>query len=38
LATLFMVMEKLPQIGHRVSRPMGILLIIAGIGLAVSTY
>lgn len=38
LATLFMVIEKLPQIGHRVSRPMGILLIIAGIGLAVSTY
>ena len=38
LATVFMVIEKLPQIGHRVKRPMGILLIIAGIGLAVSTY
>jgi predicted metal-binding membrane protein len=37
LATLFMVVEKLPQIGHRVTRPMGGLLIIAGIGLAVST-
>jgi len=38
LATLFMVVEKLPQIGHRVTRPMGGLLIIAGIGLAVFTY
>jgi len=38
LATLFMVIEKLPQIGHRVTRPMGIILIIAGIALAISTY
>ncbi|MBZ8118883.1 DUF2182 domain-containing protein [Roseovarius sp. LXJ103] len=30
LATLFMVLEKLPQIGHRVTRPMGVLLLIAG--------
>jgi len=28
LATLFMVLEKLPQIGHRVTRPMGVLLIL----------
>ncbi|MDD9722660.1 DUF2182 domain-containing protein [Sulfitobacter sp. PR48] len=27
LATLFMVLEKLPQIGHRVTRPMGVALI-----------
>ena len=38
LATVFMVVEKLPQIGHRVKRPMGFLLIIAGIGLAISTH
>ncbi|MGR3271080.1 DUF2182 domain-containing protein [Thalassococcus profundi] len=31
LATLFMVMEKLPQIGHRVMKPMGALLIAAGV-------
>ena len=28
LATLFMVLEKLPQIGHKVTKPMGVLLII----------
>lgn len=32
LATLFMVLEKLPDIGHRVTRPMGALLILAGAG------
>ncbi len=31
LATLFMVIEKLPQIGHVVTRPMGVLLMLAGI-------
>jgi len=36
LATLFMVLEKLPQIGHRVTRPMGILLLIAGAGVIAS--
>ncbi|RKF14819.1 DUF2182 domain-containing protein [Roseovarius spongiae] len=30
LATLFMVLEKLPQIGRRVTRPMGVLLILGG--------
>ena len=30
LATLFMVLEKLPQIGHRVTRPMGVALIVSG--------
>ncbi|WP_270730166.1 DUF2182 domain-containing protein [Shimia sp. Alg240-R146] len=30
LATLFMVLEKLPQIGHRVTKPMGVVLIIGG--------
>jgi predicted metal-binding membrane protein len=28
LATLFMVLEKLHQIGHKVTKPMGVLLII----------
>lgn len=31
LATLFMVLEKLPQIGHRVIRPMGAALIAGGV-------
>lgn len=30
LATLFMVIEKLPQIGHYVTKPMGFALVIAG--------
>jgi predicted metal-binding membrane protein len=36
LATLFMVIEKLPEIGHRVIRPMGAVLIIAGVGLGMA--
>jgi len=32
LATLFMVVEKLPEIGHHVIKPMGIALMIAGLG------
>ncbi|MGB7241026.1 MAG: DUF2182 domain-containing protein [Sulfitobacter sp.] len=31
LATLFMVIEKLPQIGHYVTKPMGVLLVTAGL-------
>ena len=31
LATFFMVLEKLPQIGHRVIRPMGVALIAGGV-------
>jgi predicted metal-binding membrane protein len=31
LATLFMVLEKLPQIGHHVTKPMGLALIVAGL-------
>lgn len=31
LATLFMVLEKLPQIGHYVTKPMGFTLCIAGV-------
>ncbi len=31
LATLFMVLEKLPQVGHAVTRPMGGLLILGGL-------
>ncbi|MEP5151715.1 DUF2182 domain-containing protein, partial [Planktotalea sp.] len=30
LATFFMVIEKLPQIGHYVTKPMGAALIAAG--------
>ena len=30
LATLFMVLEKLPQVGHVVTKPMGVLLILGG--------
>lgn len=31
LATLFMVLEKLPEIGHRVVKPMGVILIAGGL-------
>ena len=34
-ATFFMVLEKLPQIGHHVTKPLGVGLILGGIGLAV---
>jgi len=33
-ATLFMVLEKLPQIGHRLTKPMGFALIAGGLVLA----
>jgi predicted metal-binding membrane protein len=35
LATLFMVVEKLPQIGHYVTKPAGVVLILAGLSVAV---
>jgi predicted metal-binding membrane protein len=35
LATLFMVLEKLPQIGHHCRKPAGALLIAGGIAVAV---
>ena len=35
LATLFMVLEKLPQIGHRVVRPLGFAMIVGGVAWAV---
>ncbi len=35
LATLFMVIEKLPQIGHVVTKPMGILLCLAGLAVMI---
>lgn len=38
LATLFMILEKLPSIGHKVTKPMGVLLILAGITLAVTAF
>ena len=34
LATLLMILEKLPDIGHRVIKPTGAVLIAAGLGLA----
>lgn len=34
LATLFMIVEKLPQIGHYVTKPAGVALIVGGIALA----
>lgn len=36
LATLFMVLEKLPQIGHRVVRPLGVIMMIGGVAWAIS--
>lgn len=35
LATLFMILEKLPSVGHIVTKPMGVVLILAGIALPV---
>lgn len=35
LATLFMVFEKLPDIGARATKPAGVVLILAGIGVTV---
>ena len=37
LATLFMILEKLPQIGHKVMKPMGVLLIAAGLAVGITT-
>ena len=34
LATFFMVLEKLPQIGHYVTKPLGVALILGGVTLA----
>ncbi|WP_299280853.1 DUF2182 domain-containing protein [uncultured Tateyamaria sp.] len=38
LATLFMVLEKLPQIGHVVTKPMGAILIVAGLAVLAWPY
>ena len=35
LATLFMVFEKLPGVGHHVTKPMGAVLVLAGLALPV---
>jgi hypothetical protein len=32
---LFMILEKLPAVGHVVTKPMGVVLILAGIALPV---
>ena len=36
-ATVFMILEKLPRIGHQVTKPMGVLLIAAGLIVAVAS-
>jgi predicted metal-binding membrane protein len=36
LATLFMVIEKLPQVGHVVTKPAGFVLMVAGAGVIVA--
>ena len=38
LATLFMILEKLPQIGHVVTKPMGVILIISGLAAVAWPY
>ena len=38
LATLFMVLEKLPEIGHAITRPMGFALIAGGIALLIYPF
>ncbi|WP_415920530.1 DUF2182 domain-containing protein [Tateyamaria sp. SN6-1] len=38
LATLFMVLEKLPQIGHVVTKPMGVILTLAGLAVLAWPY
>ncbi|QXT38428.1 DUF2182 domain-containing protein [Gymnodinialimonas ceratoperidinii] len=38
LATLFMVFEKLPQIGHYVTKPLGAALMIGGLGVLAYPY
>ncbi len=37
LATLFMVLEKLPQLGRHVVRPVGVLMLLGGVGLLANT-
>jgi predicted metal-binding membrane protein len=38
LATLFMVFEKLPQIGHKLMKPMGVVLILGGMAVCAAPY
>jgi len=38
LATLFMILEKLPSLGHIVTKPAGVVLILAGVALPVWAY
>lgn len=37
VATFFMVLEKLPQLGRHVVRPVGVLMLLAGMGLLAKT-
>ena len=38
LVTLVMIVEKLPEIGHYVVRPLGLILILAGFICAAMAY
>ena len=38
LATFFMVLEKLPQIGHRITKPLGVVLVAAGVAVIAYPY
>jgi predicted metal-binding membrane protein len=38
LATLFMVIEKLPQVGHVVTKPAGVVLMVAGAGVIAAPF
>lgn len=38
LATFFMVLEKVPQIGHRLIKPLGVALIIAGLAVLAAPF
>ena len=37
LATLIMVLEKLPQLGHFIVRPLGALMILSGLSIVAFT-
>jgi predicted metal-binding membrane protein len=38
LATLFMIFEKLPQVGHHLTKPAGAVLILAGVAVAIASF
>lgn len=38
IATFFMILEKLPQIGHKLMKPLGVVLVVAGAALGVTSF